>query len=326
MGSPSSSLATLRPDLASSFEEFPLEMDRAGFIGLRVATETPVEMAAGTFGKIPVEQLLQKGDTARAPGAGYGRGKWTFDKDTYATKENGWEEPVDDNESAMYGRYVNSYDMAARRAYDKVLRNLETRISAAIFNTTTWTGTPLATALSAAWSTASSSTPITNINAAVRKVRDNSGLWPNTLILTKEAFRQVRMSQQIIDIVKYSGYYDPTQVGITTRVLSQAFDLPNILVSGGTLNSADEGQSATFTNIWDPTMAMVCYLNPSMDTRVPTLARCFHWGGDGSDINGAFESYREESTRSDIVRVRNQSDEKVMYAELGHLLTGCITA
>src|SRR3712207_2374601 len=101
MPSPSSSLATFRPDLAASFEEFPLEMDQQGFIALRVLPVIETKKSSGTFGRIPLEQLLQNRDTLRAPGSGYNRGKFTFEPDSFATIERGVEEVVDDREAEM---------------------------------------------------------------------------------------------------------------------------------------------------------------------------------------------------------------------------------
>ena len=59
MPSPSTALATLRPDLGGSFEEFDLAMDRQGFIATRVLPVLEVAKASGVFGKIPIEQLLK---------------------------------------------------------------------------------------------------------------------------------------------------------------------------------------------------------------------------------------------------------------------------
>ena len=85
MASPTAALTQSRPDLSASFEEFDLEMDRQGYISHRVLPTIDVGAQAGRFGIIPVEQLLQNRDTARAPGSGYSRGKWNFETTTYAT-------------------------------------------------------------------------------------------------------------------------------------------------------------------------------------------------------------------------------------------------
>ena len=60
MPNPSEALATQRPDLAQSLEEFDLEADRAGFIGLDILPVFEVDVQAGNFGIIPLEQLLQE--------------------------------------------------------------------------------------------------------------------------------------------------------------------------------------------------------------------------------------------------------------------------
>ena len=108
MPSPTSALSTQRPDLAASLEEFDLMMDAEGFIGHRALPVTPVASQAGSFGKIPIEQLLQNRETSRAAGSGYNRGNWEFEPATYATEEHGLEEPVDDREAAMYANYFDA--------------------------------------------------------------------------------------------------------------------------------------------------------------------------------------------------------------------------
>lgn len=321
MVAPSQSLATLRPDLAASFEEFDLEMDRLGFIATQVCPVLEVDRAAGNFGRIPIEQMLINRDTERAPGSGYDRSKFTFKPDTYATVEQGAEEPVDDNEAKMYASYFDYELLASRRARDAVVRNQEKRVAALIFNTTTFTGSDLTTAVSVPWSTSASATPIADVEAAVKKVYTNSGIWANALILNRLAFRDLRNCDEIVSRIKYSGLFNSTTGGITVDVLKQVFDLEYILVAGGVYNTDNGGNSASLSTIWDDTKAMVCHISPSLDVRRPTLARTFHWGEDGSSIGGTVETYRDETVRGNVVRVRHQTQERLMYTQLGHLLT-----
>jgi len=326
MGAPTTALGTLRPEIAASFEEFGLEEDRRNFIGTRVAPVTEVMESGGAFGRIPIEQLLENPDVARAPGTGYHRGKWKFEPDTYVTQEYGHEEPVDRNTAKKYRNYFDAELIASKRAMDIVLRAAEVRWAAKIFNTTTWNGASLTTNISVPWSTIASAVPIADVEAAVNKVYDNSGVWPNTLILTKKAFRYLRRCDQIISLIKYSGNHNPTASGITADVLAEVFDLEQVIVAGGTKNTAGKGPgiAATPASLWDATKAMVCYVAPSgemSDLSRPTLARTFHWDEDGSLIGGAFESYEDPAIRGQWYRCRHQVGEKIMYKELGHLLT-----
>lgn len=326
MPSPSSALSTQRPDLAESFTEFDLAMDAMGFVSNQVFPVVDVAKQSGNFGKIPIEQLLQQRDTKRAPGSGYARGNWTFEPATYATEEHGAEEPVDDREAAMYSDYFNAELIAAQRAYSSVLRNAEQRVADAVFNTTTWTGASLTTAVTNEWDDAANAVPLTDVEAAVQKIYDNSGLWANALVINRKVFRNLRNVAQVIDRIESDGAGAPSNVAqITTQQLAQCFDLPFIIVAGSSKNNAIEGQAASPTQIWSGEYAMVCKIATSADFREPCIGRTFHWSEDGSQIGGSVETYREEKVRSDIVRVRHDVDEIVLYAQAGHLLSNITT-
>ena len=326
MASPTSSLATLRPDLASSLLEFDLAMDRRGFIAQQVASVIPVASQAGTFGKIPVEQLLQTRETRRSPGSGYARGNWTFGTATYTCEEHGAEEPIDDREVKMYAQYFDAETISTSRAYDAVLRNAEIRMSSLIFNASTWNTSDLKTAVSDEWDDLANAKPIDDVEAAVRKVWAGCGMWPNALVINRHVFRNLRRCAQVIDAIESDGAgFATRQKDVTAAQLAAVFDLPYIIISGSAKNTATEGQSVTFDKVWSDEYAMVCRVAETLDPREPCIARTFHWADDGSQIDGRVESYREEKVRSDIIRVRHDVDEIVMYKEMGHLLENITT-
>jgi hypothetical protein len=325
MPSPTSSLATQRPDLAT-FLEFDLESEKAGYISTQVMPVQNVVSQSGSFGKIPIEQLLQQRETRRAPGAGYARGNFTFGTATYATEEHGAEEPVDDREAKMYAEYFDAEQVSTMRAFSAVLRNAEERTADAIFNTTTWTGSSLTTALTHEWDDATNAVPLTDVEAAVQKIYDNSGLWANALVINRKVFRNLRNCDQVIERIQSAGAGDATKASdVTVQMLAQAFDLPFIIVAGTSKNSANEGQAATPTQIWSGEYAMICKVATGMDMREPCIGRTFHWSDDGSNIGGTVESYRDEVIRGNVIRVRHDVDEVVLYPQAGHLLSNVTT-
>lgn len=325
MPSPTSTLATLRPDLAT-FLEFDLESEKAGYIATQVFPVIDVVSAAGTFGRIPIEQLLQQRNTRRSPGSGYARGNWTFTPDSYTTVEHGAEEPVDDNEAKMYAEYFQAEQISTLRAFSAVLRNAEQRVADAVFNATTWSGGDLTTAVTDEWDDADNAIPLTDVEAAVQKIYDNSGLWANALVINRKVFRNLRNCEQIIERIQSSGAGSPTKAtDITVQMLAQVFDLPYIIVAGTSKNGAVEGQAASPEQIWSGEYAMVCKIATGPDMRDPCIGRTFHWSADGSSIGGTVESYRDEPVRSDVIRVRHQVAEKILYPEAGHLLSNITT-
>jgi hypothetical protein len=319
MPAPTTSLATLRPDLGGSLEEFPLAMDRQGFIGLEVLPVFEVPEQAGAFGRIPIEELLQNRDTERSPGSGYSRGRFKFTPDSYVTAEHGAEEVVDDKLARMYRNYFDAELIAAQRARDIGLRNHERRAAAALFNATTFAAQ--LTSISDEWDDAANADPIGDVETAARAIWARTGLWPNALIINRTVFRNLRLCEQIIERIASSGAGAPTRAAdINVGHLRSVFDLDKILVAGSAKNTATEGQTVAVESIWSNEYAMVARVAMSQDIAEPCIGRTMHWGEDGSEIGAMIESYRSEEVRADVIRARHEVQNKILYVEAAQLL------
>ena len=325
MPSPTSTLSTLRPDLAE-FQEFNLESEKKGYVALKVLPVIEAGLQSDNPGKLPIKALLFQADTKRNSAAGYNRGSYKFETFTYATSENGWEEPIDARDEKRYRHILQVDRIANARAAGIVARNQEQRAAALVFNTTTWTGAALTTAPTNEWDDATNAVPITDVEAAVKKIYEGSGLWANALVINRQVFRNLRNCNQVVDRIESAGAGSPTKpTDITEQMLAAVFDLQHIIVAGASKNSANEGQAATPVQIWSGEYAMVCCVSNSADMRDPCIGRTFHWAEDGSIIGGTVEEYEEVQSRSRIIRVRHETDEVIMYAAAGHLLSNITT-
>jgi hypothetical protein len=306
--------------------EFDLEADAAGMVAPFVFPIIEVQKQAGVFGKITLESLLQNPETRRAPGSNYNRSNFEFDDASYSCVEHGMEEVVDDREAMMYAEYFDAELISTMRAYSAVLRDAEKRVADAVFNTTTWTGGSLTTAITHEWDDAVNCVPITDVEAAVQSVYDGSGLWANALIINRKVFRNLRNSEQIIERINSAGAGNPSKASdVTAAMLAQVFDLEHIIVGGTSRNTANEGQTASVGQIWSDEYAMVCKIATGPDFREPCIGRTFHWSEDGSTPGGTIETYRDENVRGSVVRVRHDVDEVVLYPQAGHLLSNITT-
>jgi hypothetical protein len=327
MPTPSSSLSTLRPDLAAFFE-FDLEMQKRGYVSTRVLPVVETGLQSDNPGKVPLESLLFQADTKRSSGSDYNRGSYKFETFSYATEENGWEEVVDDRDAKRYRYLIDAEQIASARALDVVLRNQESRVASAVFNATTWNGASLTTAITNEWDSnhKTNAIPIDDVEGAVRKVYDGSGLWPNALVINRKVFRNLRNLDQIVDRIQSAGAGSATKpADITAEMLAKVFDLEYVIVAGSSKNNAVEGATASPTQIWSDEYAMVCKIATSNDMREPCIGRTFHWSEDGSSIGGTIEEYYEEKVRGKVIRVRHDTDEVIMYAQAGHLLSNVTT-
>lgn len=322
MAYPSGTLGTLRPDLAGALEAFDIS-EREGYIAQLVLPVFNVTMQSDTIPKILVSELLREAVVERAAGTGYNRDQMKFGTDSYATVDRGVEEVIDDRDRNRYKYYIDAEILAAKRAKRKIWTALEKRVAALIFNTTTWTGASLTTAVATPWSTVATATPITDVTAALLKVYNGSGLRANTVIISYATFLNLRNCAQIIDRLKYNGIQDVRPSKISQSDMAQALGVERVLVASQPRLTNIEGATTAIGSIWGTTMAMVCKtIDPGdQDIRTPGLGRIFNWTEDGSDVDGTVEQYEDTRVRGNVIRVRNDVMEKVLLTESGHLLT-----
>lgn len=318
MPAPSTSLATLRPELGSFMELDAAAMQR-GFIGLRVFPVLEVGKQSGSFGRVTIESLLSSRTTLRAPGGGYNRQKWQFEEDSYACVEHGAEEPIDDREAQMYADFFDAETIATLRARDAVLTNHEIRVKDLLFDTSGLSG-QITDGSGAPWDTPNSGTPITHVKTAVEALYDR-GIMANAVVMSWKAYRSAINTDEVQAVIAASGAGAPYAMGrVNESVLAELFDVDYVIVGGKQRNTADEGQAASLSSIIPDGYVAVTRVAETNDIREPCVGRTFHWGEDGSTIGGLVESYRDETVRSDIIRCRMDTDEKRLYSEAIQLI------
>ena len=235
---------------------------------------------------------------------------------TYAAKEHGWEEPVDDVEAALYRRFFDAEEVAVMRAVDIILRSQEARIAAKVFNTSNITATA---DVSISWNTSATAVPRTDVNTAKEAMRAASGLTPNVMVISHKVFSCLLVCKAITDALQYTNPLQVNSEEAQRRLLSQYFGL-EILVGNAIKDGAKKGQSYSITDIWDDEYAGLFKVSAGgPDLREPCLGRTFLWTED-SPNNTVVEQYREDKIRSEIYRVRHNTDEAFVFTGAGYLL------
>lgn len=330
---PAPSVAINRFDLSMSYSEFQLMASRMGFIGLQVLPGIGVAKDSGSFAKVPVEALLlQIEDTERKARSMYKRDDYEWTSDSYDCAEHGAEEIVDDLMVERYGDIIRAESISQQRAIHRVLQALESDIAAAVFNTSTWTGGTLTTAVSTPWTTKASCDPVADIEGAIEKVIASSGMRPNTIVMSDFAFRHMRRSTRMEDLIPTTGAQQLKNA--TLQQLAEFFMVDQILIGNSFKNTADEGQTASFSRFWDQTKCMVCHVSDDgmqgdLESAMPSIGRTIFSTTGGQQVPGMgdgedaliVEEYREESHRGGVIRARNKRQVKILHAEAGHLLT-----
>jgi hypothetical protein len=322
MPRPTSSTTLQRPDLAALAYEYYIAGADRGFIGLSLLPIFEVAEQSADYPKIPLESLLKMPTVKRAARGAYPRSDWEFETGTYSCQEYGWEEQIDDSEAALYARYFDAETVAQARAVDILLRAQEQRIASALFNTSNITNTAN---VGTEWSTVATCTPLADVATAKAAMKAASGLVPNVIAMAEKVFNNLMRSAEILAVFRYTNPIEIGSVEAKRNLLAQYFGVDQVLVGGAIKDTKKKGAATTIGDIWDDEYVLLAKVsNGGPDLRDPCLGRSFLWTAD-SPQNLVVESYREDQTRSDIIRVRHNVDEAFVFAGAGYLI-GNITA
>ncbi len=339
MPNPSSTIG--RPDLGVLLEDFDLQMDQEGFIGAKVMPKYDVDIVSGDANKIKLESLLENRNDDRASDGTYAQADFQFAPWLFSCKEHGIEFAIDKRRLNIFKRYFDAEVVATQMAIDTIKRNKEKRVANALLSTSTFAtavttsaglttvaGNTIAAGIAynsangaVKWTSPGTATPIFDIKLAIENIFTNSGLWADTVVMSRQVFMHLKQCQQLIDRIKYNGTKDVNL--INEQDLANAFNVKNVWVAGGVKNTADKGQTPVSAQIWGSTQCFICKVAQRVSNPWdPGVGRIFNYVGDGGNEN-AVESYYDDKRRADVVRVRDDTDENVMYSAAGFLLTGC---
>lgn len=312
-----SSGATIRADLNTVVEEAALA--DTFYIGTQLMPEFGVDAKSGTYAKLTkqLSELMNDGNTIRERNGAYGRINRAWTNDTYDCTDRGLEEAIDDTDMKDVGRF---FDLEANSA-KIVLRNMrlshEIRVKDAIFSTTNFGS---ATNSNVAYTEALIATmnfPL-DVLAAIEAVNDN-GEEADTIVMSPNVFNRVKRSTLMQNWLRGS---QPQAVTLNTTPSAMAASfaengIKQVLVGRARYNSAKKGQAYSASRVWSDTYVWVGSVKGG-DFMNGGAGRTLVWNKEG----GLFvtETYRDEQKRSNIVRVRQNTAEKVVNAAAGTLI------
>ena len=311
--------ATIRADLNIAVEE--ANAADQFFIGPAVMPPLPVDARSGTYPKIEIAggELLKAGSTARTSTGSYGQISRTWTTDTYDCVDRGLEEAVGDTDAKDMARFFSMEAAAARLTMRNVKLDHEIRVKDAIFSTGNFGS---ATNSAVAYTTGNLTTIDFpgDVLDAIDRVEDNAQM-ANTIILSKAVFTRLSKSTKLQNWVR-GQLKGNAEMPINAANIAASFadyGISRVLVARARYDSAKKGQAKSVSQIWPTTYVWVGYTNPGARTPQDGGAGfTFYWNAEG----GLFvtETYREESRRSNMVRVRQNTTEKVTDGTAGTLI------
>lgn len=312
-------MGTPRADLGAAFFEYNPADTR--FIAKNVLALREVGLKKASYPNITRETVLKAEDTKRAKGGAFNRISMGAEDKSYDCSAIALEAPLTAQDIAVFGNEFDAEMATVQILKYKAWTAQERQTSAAVFNTSTWTGAPLYTDYSSSGPWATVGTDIIGQIITTRElVRSQSGVTPNALIIGAATLASLQKNTGIKAMF-------PGAPMITAAMIEGAlpaiFGLEKLLVGGGVYDSANEGLTSTIADVWSANYAMVARVaNDNEPITAPCIGRTFVWnpGLSGITTDGAIVQYVEPQTKTNVYQIEYFIDTEIIEPYFGHLL------
>ena len=174
------------------------------------------------------------------------------------------------------------------------------------------------------WSDYDNSNPLGVFKTGRNAVYSETGLVPNTVILSWQVWNTLKFHPQLLDALGKS--IDGKIFGITPEALAKALEVEQVLIGKSVYNSAKEGATPVMSPIWGK-HAWIGYVNPNPSPLYPenNFGYTF-WGGLPTNSGELLvDSYPvNDPPESEYVRVEKNYDQVILSPEAMYLIKNAI--
>jgi len=300
---------TIRADISQALIEAP-QAD-IGLIGSQLLPLQNVDAKAGTYLKVQLAggELLTNNALARESGSSYSRGIRSFSSANYATNEVGLEELIPDDAAKDLNRFFAYESETAKFLLRQLKLSHEKRVSDLLWNATT------------PFTIADQTRAVAYTQALVATVDVARDVATAKLALAQYGYEAncVAMSANVFELIRRSTLLQNQFFGVISntgaRLLSEAeiaaaLGIQTLLVGRAAYNTAGKNKAYIGSFVVPDTKIVVGQIAGGEFT-AGGIGRTLVWSGDSA---GGFvsESYRDEARRSQVLRVRMNTDEVVI--------------
>ena len=300
---------TIRADISQALIEAP-QAD-VGLIGSQLLPLQNVDAKAGTYLKVQLAagELLSNNALNRESGSNYSRGIRSFASANYATNEFGLEELLPDDASADLNRFFSYESETAKFLLRQLKLSHEKRVADLLWNATTPFTIADQTRAVAYTQALVATVDIARDVAAAKLALAQYGYESNCVAMSANVFELIRRSTLLQN--QFFGVISSTGARLLSEAeIAAALGVTNLLVGRAAYNSAGKNKSYTGSFVVPDTKIIVGQVSGGEFT-AGGIGRTLVWTGDAA---GGFvsESYRDDARRSQVLRVRMNTDEVVI--------------
>ena len=289
------------------------------FIATKVFPIVPVDKQSDLYFKYTKEDWFRDDAQVRADGTEAATSGYGLTTDSYFAYVYAIKKAVGDQTMANFDSPLDPLRDAAKFTAQLILNRLENQFVSDFIKTGVWgqdytgvSGTPSTNEFKQ-WSDLANSDPIQDIETGKAKILSTTGFEANKLVLGYETYKTLRNHPDIIDRVKYTGNQVPD-----TAYLAQLFGVDEVLVAKAVKNTANEGQTGSFSFSFGKS-ALLVHSAPAPSVLTPSAGYCFQWRGvsEGLGLTVGTKQYRLEQNAATYIESQIAFANKIVAPDLG---------
>jgi len=282
-----------------------------GYLADRVLPPVPVAKESAAYW-VYDKSRMDAPDSKRAPRSNYNRVDWNTSTDTYLAEQYGLEGEIDDEERKNAASPLDLDVDTTEIVTDMVLNNREKRVADLVLSTGTVTQNVTLAGVDQ-WSDYANSDPLDDLKTARTTIYTGApGYAPNVMTMGYLVFEAIKLHPDIKEIVKYT-----ERAIITKQILAAVFEVDEVLVGKVIRRTSKEGAADAFGDVWGKDVLLFYRENR------PSLKRAsFGYQMRSSDLR-VFR-YREDKRDTDVIRVSEKQDEKIVAATTAYLIKAAV--
>ena len=289
------------------------------FIGVEILPPSPLKLPTGHYPKIKVStgDLMRAAQATRSPGAGFHRWQADVEDGSLTLLQVGEELQVPDEQEMLYEDYFSLEQVFSLEAKNRVQRQHELLVEAAIFNTSATTFDAVTSSVAYTTGNYSTLSLIADVIAAIRRVKARGEL-PNTIIIPGLVWDVVRLGTLVQNFI--AGANQPGAV-VTDTTLQRGFEpygIKNVYIADAYVNQSVANDNSIINPIWPKTYVWVGAVAPGA-LQAGGVGRTYYWEKEGPLFN--VSSYRDETKKSNIIRCMTTSQAAIVNYRAGTLIT-----
>lgn len=325
---PTSGTVAVREDIAGVLNEAG-GIGSMRPIGLRILPGYAVNKKKGVIWRLSSKSLMRlPTGTMVAPGGTAKRTNTSLESDSYECETHKLAEACpDENEEEYAGTFSYRLAVAQIKAAE-LTRTHEKRVYDLVCNITTFPQSgDTGLAVTDEWDDLENSIPDENVNYGARAITKRTGIPQDMLRLAigLKTYQSMGANKRLRERIGLRYAASAQEQALLTPVqLAAALGIASVEVSSMTYDSANEGQAFSGAFMWDDEYAFLYYAREGQGPlNEPEIGRTLYWDRMGGLF--AADQFRDDDAESEVIRVKQSTDEKIFVPEAGFLFTNIKT-